>query len=112
MIEKTKKIKSQVSVSSVWRRAQAALRSPALAGVGHLLYLAEVLLAVVLEVPGVYVDLVLVYSVRPRVFARFLHKLLNFHCRLMLPYVIKRFDWNEGGSYTVFKRTEEKTITY
>lgn len=69
MIEKIKKIKSQVSISSLRRTAQAALRSPVLAGVGHLLYLAEVLLAVVLEVPGVYVDLVLVHSVRPRVFA-------------------------------------------
>lgn len=67
MIEKIKKIKSQVSISSL--RRTAALRSPMLAGVGHLLYLAEVLLAVVLEVPGVYVDLVLVHSVRPRVFA-------------------------------------------
>lgn len=84
-----------------------------LAWIGHhILYLAEVFLAVILEVFWIYVYLVLVYSVRPRIFCWFLYKLLNFHCRLMFLYVIKRLDWNKRWSYTVFKRTEKKNITY
>lgn len=69
-------------------------------------------LAIILEVFWVYVYLVLVNSVRARIFCWFLYKLLNFHCGLMFLYVIKWLDWDERWSYTIFKRTEKKTIPY
>lgn len=85
---------------------------PMLAWISHILYLVEVFLAVILEVFWIDVYLVLIHSVRSRIFRWFLHKFLNFHCRLMLLYIIKWLDWNKGWGYTVFKRKEKRAITY
>lgn len=108
----TSPFSSPCKFSLIPKRAQAGHCYPMLAWISHTLYLVEVFLAVILEVFWVDVYLVLVHPVRSGIFCRFLHKLLNFHCRLMLLYIMEWLDWNKGWSYTVFKRKKEILITY
>lgn len=66
-------------------------------------YLVETFLAVILEVLGINIHLIFVYSIRTAILCWVINKLFHLHCGFWLSHHIERLDRDKGRCYTIFK---------
>lgn len=66
-------------------------------------YLVEAFLAIILEVLGVDINLIFVYSVWTAILCWIINKFFHLHCRFWLRHHVERLDRDKGRCYTVLR---------